>query len=286
METHLVQNALSALGRNALLAIACVGETTRPGLARSVRDRTLASLVGKGHSLDAICAFLGLLQVDLLARICALNLTTPHNGSVRRKNGNRNAWQLGEIRQLIEFWEQNLSSASIAARFGRSPGAIRAKARWLGLARRSYRDIITDIPPVVVAPDPATEPVAAPKRRRLKWNNDLYLRLIERFLSYQHYEGIAQDLDCTPAQIRSKIQLLSLPPDRKRHLQSMDYQPNTPHALALKARFTNRICPELGQVYATPIKGRQFYCPAYYKSEQYRHRASFGGENCSVSHLF
>ena len=57
MQIDPTQNTLSLLGRNALLAIACVGEATSPGLARSVRDRTLASLVAKGHGLNAICAF-------------------------------------------------------------------------------------------------------------------------------------------------------------------------------------------------------------------------------------
>lgn len=285
MEAQLVRSTLSVLGRNALSAIGYVGETTRPGLSRSVRDKTLIGLASKGHGLEAICAFLGLLQVDLLARICALNLTTPHNGSVRRKNGNRNAWQLGEIRQLIELWEENFSSTSIAAKFGRSPGSVRAKARWLGLPRRPRRDIITGIPPVTLSRENATYGFPAPKRKRRRWDRDIYERVIERFLSYQHYKGIARDLKLTPAQVRSKIQATGLPADRERHLQSMDFQPDTPHAIALRAGFIQRVCPELGQVYVTPRKNRRQYCPAYYKTEQYRHRAALGSENCSVSHL-
>lgn len=284
MDSQLVQSTLSFLGRNALLAIACVGETTCLGLTRSVRDRTLIGLVAKGHGLEAICAFLGLLQVDLLARICALNLSTPYNGSVRRKNGNRNAWQLAEIRQLIELWELNLGSASIAARLGRSPGSIRSKARWLGLGRRPYRDIITDMAPVAAAPASAPEPVAPVAKKRTKWNDDLYKLLIERFLSYQHYEGIAYDLNLTPAQVRSKIQMLGLPSNRERHLQSMGYQPNTPHAIALKARYVQRYCVEMRQVYVTLRNSFQQYAPAYYKTEQYRHRAQYVAENFDVAH--
>lgn len=307
MEAHLVQNTLSLLGRNALLAAACAAETTSPGLVQSVRDNTLIGLVRKGHGLEALCFFLGLLQVDLLARLCALDLTVPHNGSVRRRNGRRNAWQIGEIRQLIALWEQNFSSASIASKLGRSSSSIRSKARWLGLWRRRNCDIITDVAPVPAlvtdatngVPTPVTEAtnevaaavidaaneVPAVVQKRTRWVNELYLLVIERFLGYQHYKGIARDLSLTPAQVRSKIQALGLPSDRERHLQSMTYQPDTPHAIALRGRFIHQECPETGQVYVTPRKNRRRYCPAYYKSEQYRHRAAFGCENYSVSHM-
>ena len=285
MEAHLVQSTLSLLGRHALLAMASTQETTGPVSVRSVRDNTLIGLVRKGHGLEAICAFLGLMQIDLLARVYALALTTPHNGSVRRKNGIRNAWQLGEIRQLIELWEQNLSSASISAKLGRSASSIRSKARWLGLWRRRNCDLITDILPVLAVVPDATKEVPAVVQKRLRWVDAIYLLVIDRFLAYQHYKGIAQDLDLTPAQVRSKIQALGLPPDRERHLQSMDFQPDTPHAIALRGRFVNMRCPELNQIYVTPRKSRRRYCPAYYKTEQYRHRAAFGCENDSVSHM-
>jgi len=142
-----------------------------------VQDGTLIGMVAKGHGIEALCLFLDILQVDLLARVVALDLYTPHNGAVRRTNRVRNAWQVGEIRQLIGLWQLNLSSQHISVKLGPSQGSIRGKTRWLGLPRRPRGSIVHDYIEV---------PVKPAKTRRTRWDNDLSMEVINRILAYQH----------------------------------------------------------------------------------------------------
>ena len=287
MQVNLTQDSVPHSGRGILLAIGGSSALPSRQTRRPTTDSSLVGMVEKGHGTEALCAFLGLVQIDLMARVVALNLRTPHNGVVRRRNGARNAWQIGEIRQLIPLWECNLSSPAIASRLARSPGAVRAKARWLGLARRPRASLVSQ-PSLLPDPDQAGKGQASPgepMRKRTRWTNDYYGLVIDRFLAYQHYEGIARDLGLTPAQVRSKFMLLGLPGNRDRALQTMEYRPDTQEAVALRAKYIKRICPELGQLYVTLRGSRSLYCPAYLATEQYRYRAAYMGENNSVSHL-
>lgn len=233
-----------------------------------VQNTTLIGMVAKGHGVETLCLFLRLTPANLLARIVALNLYTPHSNAVRRTSGVRNAWQVGEIRKLIDYWELNLSSQCISDKLGRSPGSIRSKARWLGLPRRPRNTIVSDYTELPTQPAPA---------KRTRWDNTLSTQVIDRILAYQHYKAVARDLGLTPAQVRSKIQVLGLPKDRDRKLLVMDYRPDSPEAKALRAKHVIRRCEEWGRVFVAERTTRPAYCPAFRKTEEYRHRfAMFG----------
>jgi hypothetical protein len=240
--------------------------STRPNTG--VQDSTLIGMVEKGHGIEALCLFLELLEVDLLARVVALNLYTPHNGAVRRTSGIRNAWQVGEIRQLIAFWELGLSSQCLSAKLGRSQWSIRAKARWLGLPRRPRGSIIHEY---------AEVPVKPATTKRTRWDNDLCIKVIDRILAYQHYVAVARDLNLTPAQVRSKIKVLGLPKNRDRKLLTMDYRPDSPEAKALRARHVIRRCQEWGRVFVAERHERPSYCPAFMKTEEGKFRMAMFG---------
>lgn len=238
-----------------------------------VRDSTLTGMVAKGHGIEALCLFLDLLEVDLLARVVALNLYTPHNGAVRRTSGVRNAWQIGEIRQLIALWELNLSSQCISEKLGRSQGSIRAKARWLGLLRRPRGSIVHDYAEVPVKP--ATAKPA--KTKRTRWDNDLSMQVIERILAYQHYVAVARDLNLTPAQVRSKIKVLGLPKNRDRKLLTMDYRPDSPEAKALRATHTIKYCKNWGRVFVVQPGDTFSTCPAYRGTKERKYMTDMYG---------
>ncbi len=265
-----VRDSLSTLRQGLPFSIAASPlRTAIAAIKGSFWDSTLAGMVAKGHGIEALCLFLDVLEVDLLARVVALNLYTPHNGAVRRTNRVRNAWQIGEIRQLIGLWELNLSTQYISTKLGRSPGAIRAKARWLGLPRRPRGSIISDY---------VDAPVKPTKKRRTRWDNDLSSQVIDRILAYQHYTAVALDLDLTPGQVRSKIQVLGLPKDRDRSLLIMDFRPNTPEAKALRARHVIRRCQEWGRVFVAERGQHPPFCPAFRKTEEFKSRsAMFSG---------
>lgn len=266
-----VRDSLATLGRGVPASIAASPlRTAIAAIKGGAWDSTLTGMVAKGHGIEALCLFLDILEVDLLARVVALNLYTPHNGAVRRTNKVRNAWQIGEIRQLIGLWELNLSTQCISGKLdGRSPGAVRFKARWLGLPRRPRGSIISDY---------ADVPVKPAKTKRTRWDNDLSTRVIDRILAYQHYIAVARDLDLTPAQVRSKIQVLGLPKDRDRNLLTMDFRPDSPEAKALRARHVIRRCQEWGRVFVAERGQHPAFCPAYRKTEEFRSRsAMFAG---------
>lgn len=239
-----------------------------PATTSGVRDSTFIGMVAKGRSIETLCLFLNLLEVDLLARVVALDLYTPHNGAVRRTNGVRNAWQIGEIRQLIALWELGLSSQCVSVKLGRSQGSIRGKARWLGLPRRPRGSIVHDY---------AETPIKPAKTRRTRWDNDLSMEVINRILAYQHYVAVARDLSLTPGQVRSKIKVLGLPKNRDRNLLTMDYRPDSPEAKALRATQTIKYCKEWGRVFVVQPGDRFSTCPAFRGTREYKHRMDMYG---------
>jgi hypothetical protein len=80
-----------------------------------------------------------------------------------RKTGGRGLWSIEEIHLLIELWSLNIHVDCIAARTGRSAGAVRSKARRPGLYRRNRRDLIklwTSASKQPLAEGPPTKSVA------------------------------------------------------------------------------------------------------------------------------
>jgi DNA-binding CsgD family transcriptional regulator len=278
MQIDLARDNVTLLGRSMLASVAGLSAAKVLPAVHTPRDKSIIGMKEKGHTPDAIASFLGMLTIDLISRLYRLDLHIPHNGSISRKvrkNNARNAWQLAEIRQLIELREQNVSSTLIADRLGRSVGSVRYKTRWLGLPKSPHGKRATHLP---LFPNLDTACKARRKPRvRLAWREDHLRMVIDRWLAYQRHEGIARDLGLTPAQVRSKTKILGLPSDRERGLLAMDYRPDTRHATELRGRYLIRNCTETGQVFATQRNGSQRTCPAYQASREHRHVSAFLG---------
>jgi hypothetical protein len=278
MQLNFARDNVTALGRSMLASVASMSVAKTPAVGHTPRDKSIVGMMEKGHTPDAIASFLGMLTIDLVSRLYRLDLHIPHNGSVRRKvrkNNARSAWQLAEIRQLIELREQNVSSVVIADKLGRSVGSVRYKARWLGLPKLSRGKRAAELPLF-----PNLDTTSKPRRKpriRLCWCEDHLRMVIDRWLAYQRHEGIARDLGLTPAQVRSKTKSLGLPSDRDRKLLVMDYRPDTRNAAELRGRYLIRNCAETGQVFATLRNGSQRTCPAYQASREHRHVSTYLG---------
>ncbi len=178
MQFNLARDNVTALGRNMLASVASMSAAKIPAVGHTPRDKSIVGMVEKGHTPDAIASFLGILTIDLVSRLYRLDLHTPHNGSIRRKvrkNNARSAWQLAEIRQLVELREQNVSSVVIAEKLGRSVGSVRYKARWLGLPKLSRGKHAAELPLF-----PNLDTTSKPRRKpriRLCWCED-HLRVV------------------------------------------------------------------------------------------------------------
>ncbi len=286
MQPHLGRDNVSALGRGMLASLASMTAVKTALAGHTPRDKSITGMVVKGHAPDAIALFLGMVTIDLVSRVYRLGLQSPYNGSIRRKvrrNNVRSAWQLAEIRQLIELREQNVSAAVISDRLGRTIGSVRYKARWLGLPRLLRGKQAAELP---LFPDLNTPGKSRRKPRvRLRWDETHNRMVIDRWLAYQHYKGIARDLGLTPAQVRSKTKVLGLPSNRDRKLLVMDYRPDTGNAAQLRSGYLIRNCAETGQLFATPRNGSQRTCPAYQASGEYRHLGNYLGANEATLHL-
>jgi hypothetical protein len=114
--------------------------------AKSWFDRLLTGMVEAGLGIPALCLYLTLSESDLLARVVALGLPTPHDRPIRRAGG-RNPWTAAEIRQLIEWWGDGIRVSRIAEALGRSKSGIYYKKRRLGLPARD-RKSLTDRNPL------------------------------------------------------------------------------------------------------------------------------------------
>jgi hypothetical protein len=139
-------------------------------------DHVLAGMIRAGQGIEALCLYLGLARDALFDRIVELGLITPHDRPMRRPCGKR-PWLAADVRLLLRFWVDGVRVVSIAGELERSPGAVSAKARRLGLPKRDRRHLrrlepgvrraITEPPPDHIPsaeeppPNPVEDPVAA-----------------------------------------------------------------------------------------------------------------------------
>jgi len=115
-------------------------------------DRVLSGLVASGHGIAAICAWLGLTQDALLENVIRLGLPTPHGRPLR--GGGRHGWSVRETTCLI-FWRvSGVHPDTIAARLGRSVGAVRAKCRRLGIQAPPRKSLRKCDPAALPEPEP------------------------------------------------------------------------------------------------------------------------------------
>ena len=120
-------------------------------------DALLRGMVAAGQGFHAILDYLGLSRMALEAHIVRLGLPMPHE-RLRRRAGGRNPWADEDVRRLIAWRLAGVHPETIGVRLGRSVGAIRSKARRLGVPRPDRRALrkfdpttLTDPPPGVWA---------------------------------------------------------------------------------------------------------------------------------------
>ena len=102
-------------------------------------DALLRGMVAAGQGIEALLRYLDLTRAALEAHIVRLGLPMPHDRLLRR--GGRNAWVDEDVRRLIAWRLSGVHPETIAARLGRSVGAVRAKSRRLGVPTPARRDL-------------------------------------------------------------------------------------------------------------------------------------------------
>ncbi|MBN8907897.1 MAG: hypothetical protein J0H99_14950 [Rhodospirillales bacterium] len=113
-------------------------------------DGVLAGMVGAGLGIEAICLYLGLSRAALDASLIRLGLRTPHDRPLR-KPGAR-GWSVLDTMRLIAWRVAGIHPATIGERLGRSPNAVRAKARRLGIAAPDRKALRRADPATLVDP--------------------------------------------------------------------------------------------------------------------------------------
>jgi hypothetical protein len=120
------------------------------GVAGLPSDPLLAGMVGAGQGLRAICLYLGLTEPALDDHLARLGLPRPHDRPLR-KAGAR-GWSVADTIRLIVWRVRGIHPESIGPRFKRSPNAVRAKARRLGVPRPDRKSLRRVEPQALVDP--------------------------------------------------------------------------------------------------------------------------------------
>jgi hypothetical protein len=94
-------------------------------------DDVLRGMVTAGQGIEALCLFLGLTRRLLDDHLARLGLATPHDRPLR-KPGVR-GWSVVDAIRLIAWRMAGVHPEIIGERLGRTAGAVRSKARRLGL---------------------------------------------------------------------------------------------------------------------------------------------------------
>lgn len=255
-----------------------------------LRDRILKGMLAVGLVQQAICIYLGLSAEELLAAVVRLGLPTPSDAPMRKRGG-KNPWSDWQCEILVRRWGENIHPQSIAEEIGRSVGAVRAKARRLGLFRRNRADLIKRVLDKMDAQrDNGTEaPVSAPfiveessvlppapkssqrlrfRPRRIVWNDDLDLEVARRWFAWQCRFGIAKDLGLTEGQVRSRANQMGLPA-RDRTKIVADYVEGRPYDTSLEKSVVRRRCQE-GRMYFWGPRNGPHTSPKIMKTHKYQ----------------
>lgn len=248
-------------------------------------DRLLTGLVSQGHVVQAIALYLALSLEDVLAHVIRIGLPTPSSQPMRKPCGKR-PWTVEDVRLLMDRWTSNWATASIGELLGRSPGAVRSKARRLGLYRRERRLLFRvavdradgganqtnsrPAPETASAPAPIAagdrtpvldttiEPVPAQramKPKRIHWNDEIDMKIAKRWFAHQHHKGIARDLGLTEGQVRTRATRMGLPARRDRRVIVEDYVEGRPYDSSLEQSVVKRRCREGNMTFYGPRNG-------------------------------
>ena len=94
-------------------------------------DDVLRGMVRAGQGIEALCLFLGLTRVLLNGHLARLGLATPHDRPLRKPGAK--SWSIMDTIRLIAWRMAGVHPEIIGQRLSRSAGAVRSKARRLGL---------------------------------------------------------------------------------------------------------------------------------------------------------
>ena len=102
-------------------------------------DALLAGMAAAGQGLRAICLYLGLGEAALDHHLARLGLPRPHDRPLR--NAGPRGWTVADTIRLIVWRVSGIHPESIGERLKRSPNAVRAKARRLGVPRPDRKSL-------------------------------------------------------------------------------------------------------------------------------------------------
>lgn len=94
-------------------------------------DDVLRGMVAAGQGIEALCLFLGLTRRLLDDHLARLGLATPHDRPLRKPGVH--GWSVVDTIRLIAWRMAGVHPEIIGERLGRTAGAVRSKARRLGL---------------------------------------------------------------------------------------------------------------------------------------------------------
>ena len=94
-------------------------------------DDVLRGMVAAGQGIEVLCLFLGLTRSMLDDHLVRLGLPTPHDRALRKPG--THGWSVVDTIRLIGWRVAGVHPEIIGLRLGRSAGAVRSKARRLGL---------------------------------------------------------------------------------------------------------------------------------------------------------
>ena len=164
-----------------------------------------------------------------------------------------NAWQIDDIRKLIDAWVRNHHVGFIASALSRSTSAIYGKARRLGLFRRKRSELVRELPLFAWAETqepPKPEPPRRPNRDEVDWrgNEALLIELSDRWFGGQHYKQIASEMNISEASIRSTATRIGLPA-RERDEIVASYDPERAAANPVRKQLVQRKCRLTGVLF-------------------------------------
>lgn len=217
-------------------------------------EAVLRGMVARGHDLGAISVYLQQSRDEILDAVVRLDLPTPHDRPLRQSSGPK-AWKASDYLPLIQHWLSGLHAGSIGEKFGRSAGAIWAKARWLGLPKRDRRSVfrtnveatpddqvIEEAGQYVVTDEGRPIPLQRkPGSDQIRWTRDLDIALGKRYFALQHHRAIAKEWGVSPGVISSRATRIELPPRDRTKLVD-HYDPSVAARNIAAANFVYRGC--------------------------------------------
>lgn len=234
--------------------------------------RLVASLVHRGHGIEALCFFLALPRDALTDLVVQLDLPTPVD-TVFKPRGGAHAWTQNDYVRLLTAWEGDWRCGAIAETLGRSKSSIWAKARRLGLPtreRQSLRQPATIAPPRLrqldlfarlsdaplgIWPPPAdirqwkargtAEDVVIRRKQgrdEIEWTRDLCQHVQNRFWSGQRNKSVAADLGISLRAITSMKCRMQIPRDFPREWLSAVFRPEKAAEHIAAMGYVERSC--------------------------------------------